>query len=191
MGSVAFASPFSMLFLDAGVELASLITGGGLSGGARITDGTLFLAGPNGTVFALVADALARISTDERDLSDDEWKIADLVFRGSVPRDKIVISNGIGSVGSFFTYPRFDQKVVLSLGPKGYDDSLSQVGFLMIRPPVARPSIPANCHPRTGARLPIHQQRRRDQLRGRRDLGEEPGAVRRQARHLPSGSGAR
>lgn len=45
----------------------------------------MFLAGPNGTVFALIAAALARIATNEPELLQHEWELVDRVFKGTVP----------------------------------------------------------------------------------------------------------
>jgi hypothetical protein len=103
-------TPGSGLILVTATSVVSLATSGSLIPGARVIDGTLWLAG-----------------------------IANQVFRGSLPpREKIVVSNSMGAGGRPFTYPRFDGKIVLNLGdhytdPRGYTTSKRPVpGQLLI-----------------------------------------------------------
>jgi uncharacterized protein with LGFP repeats len=117
-------TPGTAALLVAGTELVSLVTSGSLVPGARIIDGTMWLAGPSGTLFALAADALARLATKEEPIGEAEYNHANLVFKGTLPpRTDIHISDGIGGNNRPFTYPRFDGKIVLNLGP-GFHDPL-------------------------------------------------------------------
>jgi len=132
-------TPAVGLILVAGTEVGSLISSGSLVPGARIIDGTLWLAGTSGTLFALAADGLARLATKEVTLSQADYDFANQVFRGSLPpREKIVLTNSLGGGGRPFTYPRFDGKIVLNLGdhytnPRGYiTDKRPKPGQLLI-----------------------------------------------------------
>lgn len=88
-----------------------------MTAGARLIDGTLFLAGPTGTVFALGADGLAALASDTRTLRPEEYELAQLVFKHTLPaRDDILVSDGKGAGGKPFTYPRFDNKMILNVG---------------------------------------------------------------------------
>jgi len=85
--------------------------------GAQILSGTLWLAGPTGLFIALAADGLARLATDERELTPEEYAYADRVFKGSLPpRSDIRITDATGAGGAHYTYPRFDRKIVLNMG---------------------------------------------------------------------------
>jgi len=132
-------TPGTGLILVTATSVVSLATSGSLIPGARVIDGTLWLAGPSGTLFALAADGLTRLATKEQTLSQADYDFANQVFRGSLPpREKIVVSNSIGAGGRPFTYPRFDGKIVLNLGdhythPRGYTTSKRPVpGQLLI-----------------------------------------------------------
>jgi hypothetical protein len=122
VGSVVFSDLGTSLIILGGIELAAII-GDSALGGMRFIGGNLFLAGPNGTVFALAAEAILALATKERELRPDEWVLADAVFKGSVPRDRIRITDAKGWGNSMFTFPRADGKVVLSAGDY-YDDLL-------------------------------------------------------------------
>jgi hypothetical protein len=101
-----------------GVEVGSLVSGGGFSGGARIIGGTLWLVGPEGTLFALISEGVAKLGSNERQISQAEYDWAnDAVFRGTLPpRDRIVLTDTQGGGGRRFVYPRYDGKITVNLG---------------------------------------------------------------------------
>jgi Repeat of unknown function (DUF346) len=107
-----------------GVEVGSLITTGSLVPGARIVEGTLWLAGPANTLFALVAEGIASAGSQTRPLSVEEYNWASTeVFGGSLPEiGRLVLTDTIGPNNRPFTFPRFDGKITLNLGPDGFHD---------------------------------------------------------------------
>jgi hypothetical protein len=107
-----------------GVEAASLIGTGSLGPGARILAGTLWMAGPANCLLALAADAIASTGYHTTPLSYEAYDWANsAVYNGTLPpRENIVISNMLGFGGVAFTFPRFDGKTVLNLGPLGFSD---------------------------------------------------------------------
>jgi uncharacterized protein with LGFP repeats len=132
-------TPGNGLILLGAAELYSALTGGGVAGGARIASGMMWLAGPAGTVIALAADGLARLASSDKPLGVNEYEVAQMVFKGTLPsREDIRISDGIGSGGKAFTFPRWDGKMVISLGddagnPMGArDDRCTHDGQLLI-----------------------------------------------------------
>lgn len=62
-----------------GTLAGTVIAGGSLAAGARIVNGTLWLAGPNGIVIALLAEGIAQLASEalhprqhpDRDRLDD------------------------------------------------------------------------------------------------------------------------
>jgi uncharacterized protein with LGFP repeats len=121
VGSIAITPGTGLILLGA-AELYSALSGGGVAAGARIASGMMWMAGPSGMVFALAADGLARLATDEDTLDEDAYRVADAVFKGTLPpRDRIVVSNAIGAGGKPFTFPRWDGKIVLNLGDGAAD----------------------------------------------------------------------
>jgi hypothetical protein len=116
------ATGTAVIFL--GVEAGSLISSGSLVPGARLLDGVLWLAGPNGTLFALAADAITKVGSHEKELPQDAYDWAqNNVFGGTLPsRDQIVVSDTIGPGNRPFTWRRFDGKIVLNMGPDGYNN---------------------------------------------------------------------
>jgi hypothetical protein len=107
-----------------GVEAASLIASGSLGPGARILAGTLWMAGPANCLLALAADAIASQGYQTTPLSYEAYGWANsAVYNGTLPpRENIVVSNMIGFGGVAFTFPRFDGKTVINLGPTGFTD---------------------------------------------------------------------
>jgi uncharacterized protein with LGFP repeats len=113
-----------------GVELTSLIGSGSLGPGARILNGVLWMAGPLNTLLALGADAIAGQGYETTPLSYEAYDWANMqVYNGTLPpREDIVISNMIGMGGDAFTFPRFDGKTVINLGPTGFSDPRNYKG---------------------------------------------------------------
>ena len=94
-----------------------MIGGGNVQGGLHVLNGTLWMAGPGGTFIALVAEGVAQLATEERPLHDEEWEIAQLVFRSQLPpRGDIRITDAIGGGNRPFVYKRFDGKVTINMG---------------------------------------------------------------------------
>jgi hypothetical protein len=117
-------SPGALLVLTLGVEVGSLIATGGLAAGARIIGGTLWLAGPGGTLVALAAEGVASLGSKEREISADEYGWADQqVFKGTLPpRDRIILTDTVGGGDAPFVFPRFDGKFTVNLGEGGYEN---------------------------------------------------------------------
>ena len=117
IGSMVIPGPGVAAVLVGGTAAATAATGGSFASGMRIVSGTLWLAGPWGTAFALAAEGAAQLASEERDLRPEEYEFAKLIFGNSLPpRTDIKICNAIGGHNRPFTYPRFDQKMVLSMG---------------------------------------------------------------------------
>jgi hypothetical protein len=112
------------LVIFIGVEAGSLISTGSLVPGARVAEGVLWLAGPSNTLLALAAEGIASAGSRTRELSDEEYNWANNeVFAGSLPpRDRIVLTDTIGGGNRAFTFPRFDGKITLNMGPEAFAD---------------------------------------------------------------------
>src|ERR1700720_613431 len=80
--------------------------------------------GPANTLFALVADGIAALGRRTREFSQEEYDWANNeVFLGALPpRDALVLTDTIGGGNRAFTFPRFDGKITLNLGPDGWPD---------------------------------------------------------------------
>jgi hypothetical protein len=116
-----------------GVEIGSLISTGSLVPGTRVVEGVLWMAGPGNTLLAIVAEGIASLGSRTRDLTPEEYDWANNeVFFGSLPpRDRLVLTDTIGGGDRAFTFPRFDEKITLNMGPDAFaDPRLYKVGFL-------------------------------------------------------------
>ena len=123
IGSVVIPGPDVALVLVGGTAAVTAATGGSFASGMRLASGTLWLAGPWGTAFALAAEGAAQIASRERDLRPEEYEFAKLVFGASLPpRTNIKVCDAIGGEDRAFTWPRFDQKMVLSMGSEWNND---------------------------------------------------------------------
>ena len=97
VGGSLLITPGVGLVIFAGAELGSLIATGSLVPGARILEGTLWLAGPAGTLYAVASEAIASIGSRERELTQTEYELAKRVFAdGLPPRDDMRITDTIG-----------------------------------------------------------------------------------------------
>jgi hypothetical protein len=107
-----------------GVEVGSLISTGSLVPGARLVGDILWMAGPANTLFAIAAEGIAAVGSRTRELTQEEYDWANgEVFLGSLPpRDKIVHTDTIGGGNRAFTFPRFDGKITLNMGPDGWPE---------------------------------------------------------------------
>ncbi len=123
VGSLVIPTPDVALVLVGGTAAVTAATGGSFASGMRIASGTLFLAGPWGSAFALAAEGAAQIASDERDLRPEEYEFAKLVFGSSLPpRSAIKVCDAIGGGNRPFSYPRFDGAMVLSMGKQWKND---------------------------------------------------------------------
>ena len=124
-GATLVATPGGALLLLGGTTAVTVLAGGSVASGMRIVSGTMWLAGPFGTMIAVAADALARLMENERPLHESEYAFVKRVFGESLPaRTDIRISDAIGGGNRPFTYPRFDGKMVISVGKDDYADPL-------------------------------------------------------------------
>jgi hypothetical protein len=107
-----------------GVEIGSLFSTGSLVPGARLIGGVLWMAGPANTLFAIAAEGIAAAGSKTRELTQEEYDWANNgVFMGALPaRDRIVLTDTIGGGDRAFTFPRFDGKITINMGPGGLDD---------------------------------------------------------------------
>lgn len=82
------------------------------------------MAGPANTLFAIAAEGIAAIGSRTQVLSEEVYNWANNeVFHGSLPpRNKLVHTDTIGGGNRAFTFPRFDGKITLNLGPDGWPD---------------------------------------------------------------------
>ncbi|WP_142282916.1 hypothetical protein [Mycobacterium aquaticum] len=116
----AFPGGGAIIFV--GTELGSLFTTGSLVPGARIVGPVLWLAGPSNTLFAMTADAIAKVGSSEREVHQAEYDWANNeVFGGALPpRDTLRITDTVGAGDRAFTFPRYDGATVLNLRPDGF-----------------------------------------------------------------------
>jgi hypothetical protein len=107
-----------------GAEIGSLIATGSLVPGARIVEGTLWMAGPGNTLFAILAEGVASVGSRTREITQEEYDWANAeVFLGALPpRDRLVLTDTIGGDNRAFTFPRFDGKITLNMGPASFAD---------------------------------------------------------------------
>jgi len=127
IGATTLANPGgAALVIFVGGLAAAVAKDGDLAAGAEIVGGTLWLAGPFGTMYALAAEGIAAIGHDSRDVRPDKYALAQLVFGPATPpRDKLRITDTIGAADRPFTFPRFDGVITLDLGPEGYANALT------------------------------------------------------------------
>jgi Repeat of unknown function (DUF346) len=115
-----------------GVEVGSLIATGSLVPGARILNGVLWMAGPGNTLLAIAAEGVAIIGSRTRELTQEEydWANTEVFFGALPPRDQIVLTDTIGGGNRAFTFPRYDGKITLNMGPDAFaDPRLYHVGY--------------------------------------------------------------
>ena len=107
-----------------GVEVGSLISTGSLVPGARLVGSVLWMAGPANTLFAIAAEGIAAVGSRAQELPEEAYNWANgEVFDGSLPpRDKLVHTDTIGGGNRAFTFPRFDGKITLNMGPDGWPE---------------------------------------------------------------------
>ena len=106
------------------VEVGSLLGSGSLVPGARVVEGILWMAGPGNTLFALIAEGIASAGSRTRDIEQEWYDWANNeVFNGCLPpRNSIVLTDTIGPGNRAFTFPRYDGKITMNMGPDAFDD---------------------------------------------------------------------
>lgn len=115
--------PAGGIVVFVGLEIGSVISTGSLVAGARLAEGILWMAGPGNTLFAIACDGIGQLGSRERALTQEEYGFADQVFLGALPpRDDIRLTDTIGGNDRAFTFPRFDGKITLNMGPTAWDD---------------------------------------------------------------------
>jgi hypothetical protein len=99
--------------------------------GLLLTGGVVLILGPQMLVPALVVGVAAGLVTalmvHQRALTDDEYAFADQVFEGTLPRERIRLTNLVGAGDRAFTVPGPGGVILVNLG-KGYDDPRGYTG---------------------------------------------------------------
>jgi hypothetical protein len=115
---------------DIGLEVGSLISTGSLVPGARVAEGILWMAGPANTLFAIAAEGIASAGSKTREITQEEYDWANAeVFDGALPaRNKLVLTDTIGGGNRAFTFPRYDGKITLNMGPAAFADPRNYPG---------------------------------------------------------------
>lgn len=111
-----------VVFLGAGA--ISLIATGTVDAGARLVAGVLWMKGPFGTYFALLAMGVARIGSERRRLHQEEYDWANtVVFDGSLPPiGNIWLTDTVGENGRAFVWPEPDGSITINMGPDAMND---------------------------------------------------------------------
>jgi hypothetical protein len=120
----------------------NLVGPGGLVG-VLVAGGVAWLFGPAAIIASLAAGVAAGAITDaairHRQLTDDEYRFASIVFANTLPpRERIYVTNLSSGGGRSYTWPNVDQSVLLNINlafddPTGYTDShYSVAGQLLI-----------------------------------------------------------
>jgi len=124
----------------------------GLGGlvGVAVAGGVLLVFGPSAIVAAIVAGAIAGVAVElafkHRPMEPDEIAFANEVFIGTLPVEKILLTNMLGIGRRPFTMPTIGDKILVNLGD-GFEDPIHYTGF--------GDGVPAN--PRKAGQLFIHE----------------------------------
>jgi hypothetical protein len=112
------------LVAGAGLVVGSVLTTGSPAPGARVAGGLLWGAGPENSLLAVAASALASAGARERPLTDDEeaWARAELLGDALPPRRRVVVTDTVGAGDRPFVMPRWDGAVTVNLGPELFPD---------------------------------------------------------------------
>lgn len=112
--------------LDEEVGTAGLV-------GVAVASGVLVVFGPSAIVAAIVAGAAAGAAVElllkHRKLTERpaEVQFANRVFQGTLPVDRIVLTNMLGLGGRPFTMPSVGDTILVNMG-KGFDDPINYRG---------------------------------------------------------------
>lgn len=122
IGSILGAGVQVVIFLT--VEVGSLITTGSLVPGARVLSGILFMAGPDGTLLALGANAIVSIGSSQRLLTEEEYNWCNNeVFGTSLPpRERIALCDTIGKDDRPFCWPCPNGMISVNIGKESFND---------------------------------------------------------------------
>ncbi|HEY3410012.1 MAG TPA: hypothetical protein VGK53_17720 [Propionicimonas sp.] len=138
-----------VLGLDLAAAAGAELGVGGLAG-VGVAAGVLVIFGPAAIVPAIIVGVAAGVAAAElvkqRPVTDQEFAFADQVFRGTVPRDRIKLTNMIGFGGRPFTMPSLGDDILVNLG-QGFDDPVHYTGF----------GDPDNPHRQAAGQLFIHE----------------------------------
>jgi hypothetical protein len=96
--------------------------------GVIVAGGAAFVLGPSALLPAFVVGAAVTAATvKQRRMTDAEKAFADTVFRGTLPHDRILLTNLVGLGDRPFTTPGPGGAILVNLG-KGYDDPIRYTG---------------------------------------------------------------
>ncbi len=101
--------------------------------GVTVAAGVLIVFGPSAIVPAIVAGVAAGVTVElalkHRKLTDrpEEVDFANRVFQGTLPVDRIVLTNMLGIGGRPFTIPSVGNTILVNLG-EGFDDPIHYEG---------------------------------------------------------------
>ena len=101
--------------------------------GVAVAGGVLIVFGPSAIIPAIVAGAAAGVAVElslkHRKLTErpDEVAFANRVFEGSLPLDRIVLTNMLGVGNRPFTIPSVGDTILVNLGA-GFDDPTHYTG---------------------------------------------------------------
>ena len=99
--------------------------------GVLVAGGVLLVFGPGAIIPAFVAGAAAGVAVEQlvrqRRLTDEEFAFVDRVYRGTLPRDRIVLTNLSGTQGRPFTIPAPGNAILVNLGD-GFEDPIRYTG---------------------------------------------------------------
>jgi hypothetical protein len=128
IGTVVGPGVGAVIFI--GVEIGSVISTGSLVPGARLIGNTLWMAGPANTLFAIAAEGIVSLGSKTREIKQEWYDWANnTVFLGSLPpRERLVLTDTIGGGNRAFTFPRFDGKITLNMGPDAFADPRNYPG---------------------------------------------------------------
>jgi hypothetical protein len=99
--------------------------------GVLVASGVLVVFGPGAVVAAIVAGAVAGVAVElalkHRKMTDREIEFANRVFKGTLPIDRIVLTNMLGIGRRPFTMPSVGDTILVNLGA-GFEDPAHYTG---------------------------------------------------------------
>jgi hypothetical protein len=116
-------NPLVAALLLVSAEVASLLTTGSLTAGARLVGGALGPTDPWTLALAGAAELVVATRERSRELTPEEYAWAGRVFAGTLPpRERLRLTDTIGADERPFTFPRLDGTITLNMGPAGFAD---------------------------------------------------------------------
>jgi hypothetical protein len=129
--AVAGASGVCLVLGVRAADLAGAQIGIAGLAGVTVTGGTLLVLGPGAIVPAIIAGAAAgaaaEIALRHRPMRADERAFADQVFKGSVPFERVQLTNMLGFGGRAFTMPSVGETILVNIGT-ALDDPVHHTG---------------------------------------------------------------